>query len=460
MKEKKKRQPTGVGEKIFQIINLMLIIGILGTYTYRAYKYKDYFDKLATAQVGEEITLADALLEKANGDLSVFVDENGDHYYIDDPKNNYVRYSGRLFRVLKIYKNKTVKLADVDVEGISVLNVNDDFTQSSLYRWLNIIPDDEHSGIFEKALRNADKILTTGVFCTDKVDDASHIACTINSDKVKITMLTLEDYLSTGGAKGFLNNGKQYWLASNNSEGQFWYVNEDGSLSVSDFDTQLIGIRPVIFISADAMVVSGAGTADAPFVLKGEAKAIYISDINTGSYVQYSDRMWRVTSQSEEGTELLLEGCITENGEDKKIKYGTASRYSTESGIGKYLNNDWMNTLDRADKFLCEHTWYYGSTGTISGFDYATSYEKSVNCYVAIPNLATPYLGGYNGILLSNYDAHNTDAIYIIDSDGRLFGDYDTVAYKVRPLIAMKPNVSIVSGKGTLEDPYIVEVNE
>ena len=51
----------------------------------------------------------------------------------------------------------------------------------------------------------------------------------------------------------------------------------------------------------------------------------------------------------------------------------------------------------------------------------------------------------------------NTSAI---DNEGRLFGDYDTVAYKVRPLIAMKPNVSIVSGQGTLENPYIVEVNE
>ena len=460
MKEKKKRQPTGVGEKIFQIINLMLIVGILGTYTYRAYTYKDYFDKLATAQVGEEITLADALLEKANGDLSVFTDENGDHYYIDDPENNYVRYSGRLFRVLKVYKNKTVKLAAVDVQGISVLNENDDFTQSSLYRWLNVIADDENSGVFERTLRNTDKILATGVFCTDKVDDASQIACTVNSEKVKITMLTLEDYLSTGGAKGFLNNGQQFWLASNNSLGEFWYVNEEGTLSVSDFDTQLIGIRPVIFIAADAMVGAGAGTSDDPFVLAGEATPVYISKIYAGSYVQYSDRMWRVTAQSEEGTELLLEGCVTENGEDKKIKYGTASKYSTESGVGKYLNENWLTTLDRYDKFLCEHTWYYGYTGTASGFDYATSYEKSVTCYVGIPNLATPYLGGYNGILLSNYDYHNTDAIYIIDNEGRLFGDYDTVAYKVRPLIAMKPNVSIVSGRGTLESPYIVEVNE
>ena len=65
MKEKKVREPAGVGEKIFQIVNLLLIVAILGTYTYRAYSYKDYFDKLATAQAGEATTLADALLEKA-----------------------------------------------------------------------------------------------------------------------------------------------------------------------------------------------------------------------------------------------------------------------------------------------------------------------------------------------------------------------------------------------------------
>ncbi|MBE6125499.1 MAG: hypothetical protein E7186_04130 [Erysipelotrichaceae bacterium] len=459
MKEKKVRQPAGVGEKIFQIVNLLLIVAILGTYTYRAYTYKDYFDKLATAQAGEATTLADALLEKANGDLNVFKDDNGDHYYINDPENNYVVYSGRTFRVLRILSDKTVKMAAVDVQGISVLNKNEDFTGSSLFRWLNS-SENEKDGIFEKTLRNTEKYLTGGVFCTDKVDDASQIACTVNSEKVNVTMLTLEDYLSTGGAKGFLNNGTRFWLASNNSEQQFWYVNEDGSLSVSDFNTQLVGIRPVIFISADVLVGKGAGTAADPFVLSGEATAVFVSNLYAGDYVKYSDQLWRVVSQDEEATVLMLEGYASENGEAKKVSYGTASAYSADNGAGKYLNGTWVKTLDRYEKFLTEHAWYYGPTGTASDFDYSSSFDKSATCYVGIPNLATPYLGGYNGILLSNYDAHNTDAIYVIDNEGRLFGDYDTVAYKVRPLIAMKASVGIVSGKGTLDNPYIVEVNE
>ena len=459
MKEKKVKQPTGVGEKIFQIINLLVIIGILGTYTYRAYTYKDYFDKLATAQAGEETTLADALLEKANGDLNVFKDENGDHYYINDPENNYVVYSGRMFRVIRVFKDKTVKMAAVDVQGISVLNQHEDFTESSLFRWLNA-SENETDGIFEKTLRNTEKYLAGGVFCTDKIDDASQIACTINSDKVNVTMMTLEDYLSTGGAKGFLNNNKQFWLASNNNNQDFWYVNEDGSLSLSDFDTQLIGIRPVIFIKPDVLVGKGAGTADDPFVLAGEATAVFVSNLYAGDYVKYSDQMWRVVAQTEDATELILEGYASENGEAKKVKYGTASAYSPDNGAGKYLNTTWVSTLDRYEKFLTQHTWYYGPTGIANGFDWNQSFEKSVECYVGIPNLSTPYLGGYNGILLSNYDYHNTDAIYTIDNEGRLFGDFDTVAYKVRPLIAMKANVGIVSGKGTLENPYIVEVNE
>ena len=459
MKEKKVRQPAGVGEKIFQIVNLLVIIGILGTYTYRAYTYKDYFDKLTTAQAREETSLADALLQKAAGDLNVFMDDNGDHYYINDPENNYVKYSGRLFRVIRVFKNKTVKMVAIDVQGISVLNQIESFTDSSLYRWLNT-SDNESDGIFEKSLRNTDKYLTYGEFCTDKVDDASHIACTVNSDKVKITMLTLEDYLSTGGAKGFLNNGTRFWLASNNSEQQFWYVNEDGSLSVSDFNTQLVGIRPVIFISADVLVGKGAGTVEDPFVLAGEGKATYISDLYTGDYVKYSNQLWRVTSQKENATELLLEGYVNESGDIKKIKYGNASEYTPDDGVGKYLNTTWVSALDRYDAFLTKNTWYYGPTGIANGFNYNKSFEKSVDCYVGLPNLATPYLGGYNGILLSNYDYHNTDAIYTIDDNGRLFGDYDTVAYKIRPLIAMKVNVGIVSGNGTLDNPYMVEVTE
>ena len=216
----------------------------------------------------------------------------------------------------------------------------------------------------------------------------------------------------------------------------------------------------MIFISADVLVGKGAGTATDPFVLSGEATAVFVSNLYAGDYVKYSDQMWRVVSQSEEATVLMLEGYAGENGEARKVSYGTASAYSADNGAGKYLNGTWVKTLDRYEKFLTENTWYYGPTGTASDFDYSRSFDKSTVCYVGIPNLATPYLGGYNGILLSNYDAHNTDAIYVIDNEGRLFGDYDTVAYKVRPLIAMKANVGIVSGKGTLDNPYIVEVNE
>ena len=127
-------------------------------------------------------------------------------------------------------------------------------------------------------------------------------------------MLTLEDYLSTGGAKGFLNNGQEYWLASNTNDYQYWYVNSQGDLSISDYDTQLIGIRPVVFVNFNALVASGAGTRKDPFVLKGDivnpAKA---SELSGGKYVSYSDKLWRVIRVDENGAaELILHAKLVQ----------------------------------------------------------------------------------------------------------------------------------------------------
>ena len=461
-KKKKEKVPVSTGEKILQIINLVAIVAVLGILTYRAYSYKAYFDGLLDAQAPAESTLASALKEKAEGNLSVFKDENDDYYYIDDPDNNYVIYSGKLFRVIRILKSDIVKMVAEDTVGISALNRSESFDQSALSRWLNADSENPVStGIFENSLRDAHAFLTGSTFCIDRIDDASHIACTVNSPEVDVTMLTLEDYLSTGGAKGFLNNGQEYWLASNTNDYQYWYVNSQGDLSISDYDTQLIGIRPVVFVNFNALVASGAGTRKDPFVLKGDivspAKA---SELSGGKYVSYSDKLWRVIRVDENGAaELILQDYVrNSDGQEVSVSYGTASSYSSSSGAGEYLNSTFLQTLDRYEEFLEVHKWYYGGIKQADGFDYKGNFDYSTDCYVGIPNSATMYNGGFNGIFLSSYDAHNTDTIYVFDENGNLYADFAWKTYKLRPTVALKDEISITGGNGTADNPYTLDI--
>ena len=461
-KKKKTKIPASTGEKIFQIINLVAIVVCLGILTYRAYSFKAYFDDLLDAQAPAEATLANALKNKAEGNLNVFKDENGDYYYIDNPDNNYVIYSGKLFRVVRILNSDVVKMVAEDTIGKTVLNSSESFDQSALSKWLN--SDDSSpvsTGIFERSLRDAHSFLTSGTFCIDKIDDANHIACTINSPEINITMLTLEDYLSTGGAKGFLNNGQEFWLASNTNNNEYWYVNSDGSLSVSSYDTQLIGVRPVVFVTFNSLVSSGAGTQKDPFVLKGEIlNPTTVSEMSGGQYVTYSDKLWRVVTVDENGTAELIMQDYVRNSEGKEVtvSYGTASLYSSSSGAGGYLNSTFLQTLDRYEDFLEVHKWYYGGIKLADGFDYRSNFDYSTDCYVGIPSTATMYNDGLKETFTSSYDAHNTDAIYIIDENGHLFGDFDWKSYKLRPMVALKGEVKITGGLGTESEPYTVDL--
>ena len=460
---KKVHRSATTGEKIFQIINLVAIIAVLGFYTYRAYNYKAYFEKLRDSQAPVEATLSTALKERTMGDMNVFSDEEGNYQYLDKPENNYVLYSGRLFRVLEIYDTNVVKMVAEDVQGVNVINNYDSFELTPLYKWLNIDEETPNTGIFEKTLYNSNSILQSGIFCADKINDATSIACKVDSPEVRITLLTLEDYLSTGGANGFLNNGQEYWLASSNDSNEYWYVTADGNLSVSDFDTQLIGVRPVIFIAYDVLVSSGTGTAEDPFVIKGEVVAPEtVSQLYSGKYVSYSNQTWKVVNVDEEGNaELILEGYLSnEAGEPVTLTYDNAGYYGSDSGIGRYLNNTYLVSLDRYESFLTSHTWKYGDLNYLKEFDYFSSLNKTADCYVGLPGIATMYNNGYNGIYLSSYDTHSDNTVYTIDDNGRLFGDFEWIGYKVRPLVAMKGDVKIVSGKGTAQDPYMVEVSE
>ena len=461
-KKKKERVPVSTGEKILQIINLVAIVVVLGILTYRAYSYKAYFDGLLDAQAPAESTLATALKEKAEGNLSVFKDENGDYYYIDDPDNNYVIYSGKLFRVIRVLKSDIVKMVVEETVGISALNRSESFDQSALNRWLNSDSESpENTGVFEKSLRDPHAFLASGTFCIDRIDDANHIACTINSPEVEITMLTLEDYLSTGGAKGFLNNGQEYWLASNTNDYPYWYVNHDGNLSVSDYDTQLIGVRPVVFINFNVLVESGAGTKKDPFVLKGDIlNPTKVSELSGGKYVTYSDKLWRVIQIDENGAaEVILQDYVrNSDGREVSVSYGTASSYNSSSGAGGYLNSTFLQTLDRYEDFLEVHKWYYGGIKQADGFDFKGNFDYSTECYVGIPNTATMYKGGFNGIFLSSYDAHNTDTVYVFDENGNLYADFDWRSYKLRPTVALKGEIAITGGAGTADNPYTVDI--
>ena len=49
--------------------------------------------------------------------------------------------------------------------------------------------------------------------------------------------------------------------------------------------------------------------------------------------------------------------------------------------------------------------------------------------------------------------------VYVINKDGNFYGDFISSKYEVRPAFYLKGDASIIDGKGTKDEPYVLGVD-
>ena len=463
--------------RIFQVVNTLMIIGILGYYGYRALYYKE-----ALANVGTGITEDERVPfhEKLRLDIVADYDhiaqnEDGSFYYFEKPAYNYVSYAGRNYRILSVDAEGNVRMVEDGIETITPLInkvytmpqensdepliVNGTLFDSWLYSWLNPVEGDLLSGIYYQSLSNPDLYLTDTRIEVSTVDSLETVLEENNYKSSKIGLLSIEDYRKAGGSGSFLNNGTSFWLSNLNIEGNYWYVNEEGDLSITTYAAQMLGVRPVITVSKDVIVTSGNGTYGYPFHIE-EAVTRNLNQAMASQIVSFSDHDWTIINVNDEYAELILNDYVVdEEGNPVEVEFGENHDFSTSSGIGRYLNNTFYNSLAGKDHLL-KHDWNYGYLEPDNLFDWHNAFDKTVNCYVMLPNLSNFALQGYPEIYLAHKDYTLNDLTFIIDENSYLYSGMTTTAMKIRPVICIASDAAITSGNGSVENPYVLEFSE
>ncbi|MCF0111911.1 MAG: hypothetical protein HUJ58_08410 [Erysipelotrichaceae bacterium] len=456
---KRKSRRVGPGQIAFMIINTVLVLAILGTYGYRLIHYKKVLEEKRNNQVTQN-SLSTIMIDKIDlMDKSGLVD-NGDGTYTFNAGsvNNYITYSGRMFRAMGIDEFGSITMVSEEtVTGFTLYG--EDFPSSRLYEWLHTTEDKEHSGVFQDTLESPYAVLMEQNYCADKIDDLSSICCDYPSEQnMLFRLLTLEDYKKYGGAKGYLNSGDCFWLASQNGTNDFWYVDDEGNISGTSNHIQTFGVKVVLKLQYQAKAEYGSGTAKDPYALTDMNGMETIADIYSGQYVQYGGSQWIVESMKDGNAILLLDGVLTnEDGTPYTRKYGSSSTYTTKEGIGKYLNNTYLEKLPEYESYLVKNTWNLGSFSTLGEYEYTNAFEKTVKAYVGLPNISNLYLDQYMNIFTSMYNKETDKLVYVLTEKGTWYATTLDVKYQIRPMICMKGDVVIVSGSGTATDPYVVE---
>lgn len=380
-----------------------------------------------------------------NGMLSTTIINNlkKENYLYNDNKyilknlveNNYVSYSGILWRIVSVDDGKIKLVSD---ENVTVLPFGKNYDESNVIKWLN--------STFKSNLTQPDLFITEFDSCVNNVDKIEKSDC--NNSKNYVSLLSMNDYIDAGANNSYLNNNTYFWLSALN-ENEPWYVFDNGGLK-TDSNNHIYGVRPVIVLN-DIEYIYGNGTKSSPYIISNEPVDT-LSEIELGSYIDYSGYTWKVVSKDETSVKVVLSTPLKLNDEEIKKIYSKKYNYynlNDSTGIAYYLNHTFYNTL-KDKKYLKKGDFYIGKFDT---YDLEELYNEKVNAYVGLLTVGDIFVTqNIDMYLLSSVTDDNT--IPILNKNNSLFYNFISYESGIKPVIYLDNKVEVKGGMGDENYPF------
>lgn len=224
----------------------------------------------------------------------------------------------------------------------------------------------------------------------------------------------------------------------------FFYYNK---LKPVEVDGKVVEYIAGTIKNANGIVYSGEGLYlnGTDYIFKGNVK---------NNYVSYSDKLWRISKINENGTVRLILN------EDASVEYYSNTNYN-ESDIYNYLNNDFLPGLSETDKYLYSETYCSDLIADLNNITCNEKNEKQKIGLIDINDFTNSLVNGSTYFdteiaiwMINPADETNMWVVY----QNKLTKDSINERYGVRPVVVINNNVKVKSGKGTVEDPYMLEV--
>lgn len=445
----KKESKTSKKEWIFIVLSMVSFLVFCGFYGYRFFHYR----YLELHPAIEDHTLATKLLDAEHLKVGNLIKDEKEYRYTGSVSNNYVRYSGMLFRIVKIGEDHKIQLVSQDAVTSLVWDGSaNDYLKANIRSYLNPT-DDLNSGILYKNLSSPETYLTTSESCIGVVKDGKKKCEDVVKDP--ITLLTYYDYIAAGGNDGFLNNNRYFWLLNASADGVWYVFGEGGAKSkTSGSDQSLYGIRPVLYLNSSVTWKSGTGTETDPYVIE-DPTGSSLSQKNVGDYVTYSDMLFRILAKNDEGVKLLKEEPISSKGELVKKEFSKKSSLynpAESNSIAYYLNSTFYNTLKRKD-YLVKGTWFRGTYNKETGFDYKEIYQNPIKAYIGLPSVGEIAFHKDSLVTMTRVADKFVYSIKSNASGYTLALDEETSIY---PALYLKKELQVTGGDGTKDNPYTI----
>lgn len=442
-------------------LNVLVLLLIVAFYGTRMIKY--YLKENGKSNDKDNtVLLVDTVLKKQSYvDLTkglIFDEEKNEYRYLGEVDDNYLEYSGILYRIIGIDKEKNIKVISDKSVTMMYSGLEKGYDKSYVNKWLNYDKDVSGSGVYENNIKESVNYLSSTYYCEDIIDDIKNITCDKNTTNYKISLLSLYDYYKAGGKSSFLNNGDTFYLGTLNKDNHNYYITSDGEVSINEISTRTYAVRPVITIISSSVLLSGKGTKDDPYKIL-EIKPSTLEDTTINTYVSFSNQVFKVIDNSTDATKVALNGVIKENDIDVVKSFGGKNnKYSnSKNTVGYYLNNTYLKTLD--SKNIIKSNWYIGAL-SLDNLDYSNEKNTKINLSVGMLSLGDMFVGDINNVLTLSRGIESDQIINVINKEGNFYGDFITSKYNVRPALYLNNELKITGGNGTFDAPYELGVSD
>ncbi len=430
------------------IFNLISIIFLLGCVTYYVGRLIYYYKESQKPVVYSDLLYERIIDENDTYDLKTsFIELNGIYRFVGNVNNNYVKYKGFLWRVIRINQDHSITMVSEDT--ITSLAYGSDLN-TIILPYLNK-GEDNTSGIFENALED-DKDLVKNKVCLDRFNDISIAGCYETTYDYKIGLLSLDDYLKAGANESYLVNETTFWTSNRYNSENVWYIASDGLVSNNLNNTKL-GIRPVITLSDQTKVLGGEGISENPYLIDN-VSLNKLTDAYIGNYVTFNDTLWRIVAKDKDKVKLVSTECIKNGEECLSIAYSNYSNKistSDKTNLMYYLNKTYLNSLK--DNALIVSGPFYTGTYSLTTNDYRTVLKNTANLKVGMLSVADLFAYEVPNTFLLTTDIANESAIFSVNANKGLYESMTTQKLNVRPVIYLKGDIEIKSGNGTYLSP-------
>ncbi len=434
--------------------------------------------------------VSEVLLSSVGENGEIDTSDSDQTFITGENPNNYIWYSGKLWRAVSINpSDNSVKLVTQWNISSSSYNSagNATFEESHMEEWLNDTTVDGFLG----NLRDYENFIVTDAKwnATLATETTKPTETTIVSNAVGLLNVYeyTMSYNGTTSSNGYLNNGINWWTLTPYSTNNVNYVDIYGELDNKGTGGTIsggsYGIRPSINLKPTVEVVSGDGTENNPYRLKGDndsdVSGMLLNTRYSGEYIRFGNdenNLYRIVShENGTGTKIVSAEPLKDAGSFITSAFGSNVTFSSTNTIGAFLNGDYLtNYVDSEYNNMIEDstTWYLGTVGRGASYKLAKYTDATGNTLTSNTAIAKVGLLRVGELMSGQFDAReNNHDYWLITSATSSVGssisvistittsfNSPTKSHGIKPALNLKSNVVITSGDGTLQNPFEIEL--